>query len=274
MNPTPKEPAQKEPDDGPRTTRRTALITGATAGIGLTFAHQLAARGHDLVLVARDRARLDEVAAEIRADHQRNVEILVADLTNGTQLAEVETRVADPDRPVDLVINNAGFGLERPFLSNTIDQEQAMLDILVVAVLRISHAALGAMIQRRRGGLINVSSVAGFLPRGTYGAAKAWVNSFSEWAATEYAGQGVRVMALCPGFVKTEFHQRMGVGRKAVPSALWLDADFLVERALADFDRGKVISIPSARYKAIVGAARFAPTGLIHRFRSMGRSPG
>ncbi|MGL5823311.1 MAG: SDR family NAD(P)-dependent oxidoreductase [Nocardioides sp.] len=259
-------------DSRPPGDQQTALITGATAGIGLTFSRQLAARGYDLVLVARDAARLAEVAETMRTNHGREVEILVADLTDPAQLAGVEGRVADPSRPIDLVVNNAGFGMEKPFLHNTIDQEQAMLDILVVAVLRISHAALGAMTERGRGGLINVSSVAGFMPRGTYGAAKAWVNSFSEWAAMEYADRGVRVMALCPGFVKTEFHQRMGVGRDAVPASMWLDADFLVDRALTDFDRGKTISIPGARYKAIVAATKFVPQGLVHRFRSVGRS--
>ncbi|MGL5809001.1 MAG: SDR family NAD(P)-dependent oxidoreductase [Nocardioides sp.] len=250
----------------------TALITGATAGIGLEFARQLAGRGYDLVLVARDVTRLESTAAEIRARYGRSVEILAADLTVPDQLAIVERRVADPAEPVDLVVNNAGFGLAKPLLFNTADQEQAMLEILVLAVLRLSHAALGAMTARGSGGLINVSSVSAYLPRGTYGAAKAWVNSFSEWAAVEYAAQGVRVMALCPGFVRTEFHERMDVGRDAVPERMWLDPEYVVTRALDDFDRGRVVSVPSARYRAIVAAAKFTPAALAHRFRSIGRS--
>jgi uncharacterized protein len=249
----------------------TALVTGPTAGIGRSFAHQLAARGHDLVLVARDRERLESEAAELRSSYGVQVEVLPADLTDRDQLALVEARVADRDRPVDLLVNNAGFGLRRRFLDNSVEDEQAMLDVLVTAVLRLSHAALGAMAERGRGGVINVSSVASFLPRGTYGAAKAWVNSFSEWAANEYRAQGVTVTCLCPGFTKTEFHQRMGVGPGSAPQFLWLDADTLVARALEDHARGKVYSIPGAQYKAITTVVRVLPSTVLHRFQSLGR---
>jgi len=249
----------------------TALVTGATAGIGLSFAHQLAARGHALVLVARDSARLEEVRAELSAAHGVAVEVLAADLTDRAQLAAVEARLAEADRPIDLLVNNAGFGLKHRFLDNDVEQEQAMLDVLVVAVMRLTHAALRAMTQRGHGGIINVSSVAGYQPRGSYSAAKAWVNRFGEWAAHEYAERGVRVMTLCPGFTKTEFHGRMDVGRDAVPSYLWLDVDDLVTEALADFDAGKALSVPSRRYKAIVAVSRHLPTGLLQRFQSLGR---
>ena len=173
-----------------------ALVTGATAGIGLEFARQLAARGHGLVLVARDEARLAAVAKELQAAYDIEVEVLVADLVDKAQSATVEARLADRSRPIELLVNNAGFGLKHRFLDNPIEDEEAMLDVLVTAVLRLSHAALGPMAERGRGGIINVSSVAAFLPRGTYSAAKAWVNSFSEWAHNEYKPQGVTVMAL------------------------------------------------------------------------------
>ncbi len=250
----------------------TSLVTGATAGIGHEFARQLAARGDDLVLVARDTARLEEVAADLRSTYGVQVEVLPADLTDPAQLATVETRLADRARPVDLLVNNAGFGLKQGFLDNDIETEQRQQDVLVRAVLRLSHAALGGMVERGRGGVINVSSVAAFLPRGTYSAAKAWVNSFSAWAHNEYADRGVAVMALCPGFVKTEFHQRLGVDRdSSAPKALWLEADRLVRDALTDFDQGKAMSIPSKRYKAIVTGTRVVPGGLLQRFQSMGR---
>lgn len=249
----------------------TALITGPTAGIGHSFAVQLASRGHDLVLVARDERRLEEVAAQLGHEYGVHVEVLPADLSDRASLVRVEARVADRDRPIDLLVNNAGFGLKERFLTNPVDAENAMLDVLVTAVLRLSHAALGAMAERGHGGIINVSSVAAFLPRGSYSAAKAWVNSFSEWAANEYRPQGVTVMALCPGFTKTEFHERMDVSRDSSPGFMWLDADALVAEALADYDKGKIYSIPSTRYKAITAAARVVPNRVLQRFQSLGR---
>jgi hypothetical protein len=247
----------------------TALITGATAGIGHEFAAQLAARGHDLVLVARDVARLEAVADELRSAHGVAVEVLAADLVDRDQLATVEARLADQDRPVDLLVNNAGFGLKKRFLDNDVTAEHAMLDVLVTAVLRLSHAALGPMTERGQGGIINVSSVAAFLPRGTYSAAKAWVNQFSEWAANEYRPQGVTVMALCPGFTKTEFHERMEVTRGS--GFMWLDAGFLVSRALADFDKGRSLSIPGAQYRTIVALTRLIPNKALQTLQSIGR---
>ena len=249
----------------------TALVTGPTAGIGHSFAQQLAARGYDLVLVARDEERLEKTAAELRATYAVEVEVLAADLSDRTELARVEARLSDRDRPVDLLVNNAGFGLKGRFLDNSVDAETAMLDVLVTAVLRLSHAALSAMAERGHGGVINVSSVAAFLPRGSYSAAKAWVNSFSEWAAHEYRSRGVTVMALCPGFTKTEFHERMDVSRGSAPDFMWLDADKLVETALSDYDKGRVYSIPSAQYKVIATASRLVPSGLLQRFQSVGR---
>ena len=249
----------------------TALVTGATAGIGLEFARQLAGRGHDLVLVARDRARLEDVAEQVRAAHGVAVEVLAADLGDPAQLRLVEDRLGDAGHPVELLVNNAGFGLKERFLDNDVDAEQAMLDVLVVAVMRLSHAALRSMTGRGHGGIINVSSVAAFLPRGTYGAAKAWVNRFGEWAAAEYGPRGVRVTTLCPGFTRTEFHERMGVSRGSSPQFMWLDADDLVAQALRDFDRGRTISVPGASYKAIRAVTRAVPTGLLLRFQSLGR---
>ncbi|MCW2774351.1 MAG: short-chain dehydrogenase/reductase [Nocardioides sp.] len=249
----------------------TALVTGPTAGIGRSFAHQLARQGYDLVLVARAVDRLESEATELRSSYGVQVEVLAADLTDRAELATVEARLADPARPVDLLVNNAGFGLKKRFLDNTVDEEQAMLEVLVTAVMRLSHAALGPMSERGSGGIINVSSVASFLPRGTYSAAKAWVNSFSEWAAHEYRPQGVTVTCLCPGFTKTEFHERMDVSRDSAPDFLWLDADELVATALKDHAKGKVWSIPGAQYKAIAAAARLVPTGVLQRFQAMGR---
>ena len=174
-------------------------------------------------------------------------------------------------RPVDLLVNNAGFGLKGRFLDNELAAEQAMFDVLVTAVLRLSHAALGPMVERGSGGIINVSSVAAFLPRGTYSAAKAYVNSFSEWAHHEYAGRGVTVTTLCPGFTRTEFHERMGVSQESAPGFMWLDVEELVAAALKDHRRGKAMSIPGAQYKAIASVSRVLPTSLLQRLQSVGR---
>ncbi len=247
----------------------TALVTGATAGIGLEFARQLAARGHDLVLVARDNARLESVANQLQATYGVGAEVLAADLVDRAQLATVEARLASLDRPVDLLVNNAGFGLKRRFGDNDVEQEQAMLDVMVVAVMRLCHAALRAMSTRGRGGIINISSVAAFLPRGSYSAAKAYVNSFGIWAANEYRRRGITVTTVCPGFTKTEFHQRMDVRRGS--GFLWLDADFVVAKALEDFDKGKVLSVPGRRYQAITTVTRMIPTRVTQRFQDIGR---
>ncbi|CUR60921.1 Short-chain dehydrogenase/reductase SDR [metagenome] len=247
----------------------TALVTGATSGIGHEFARQLAADGWNLILVARTAPRLADVSRALAEEYGVQVEPMPADLTDRDQLGLVEARLADATRPIDLLVNNAGFGLKQRFLDNDVADEQQMLDLLVTAVLRLSHAALGPMTARGQGGIINVSSVAAFLPRGTYSAAKAWVNSFSRWASTEYAAKGVTVTAVCPGFVKTEFHERMKVQRGS--GFLWLEADRLVREALADFAAGKAISIPTRRYRMIVRLSRLVPSGLAQRAQRIGR---
>ncbi len=248
-----------------------ALVTGPTSGIGLSFARALAARGHDLVLVARNEQRLAETADELRSTYGVAVEVLPADLVDRAQLAKVEARLADRGEPVRLLVNNAGFGLRGRFLDNDLAQEQAQLDVLVTAVMRLTHAALGTMLAEGRGQIVNVSSMAGFLQRGSYSAAKSYVTKLSQWAHHEYAGQGVQVMAVCPGFVRTEFHQRLGSDTDSAPRLLWLDPDRLVAEALADLDAGRALSIPSKRYKAIAAVVRVVPASLQQRFQGLGR---
>jgi short-subunit dehydrogenase len=248
--------------------RRTALITGPTAGIGHEFARQLARQDYDFVLVARDEARLAQVATELQEYGARS-EVIVADLSSRAQVERVEKRITAGG--IDLLVNNAGFGHKRPFLDNTVDEEVEMLDVLVTAVLRLSHAALTDMVARGEGGIINVSSVAGQVPRGTYSAAKAYVTRFSEWADLTYRDQGVRVMALLPGFTKTEFHQRIDVSRDTAPKWMWLEVEDLVREALDDFDKGRTVSVPSLRYKAMVTAATYVPSSVLARFQKVGR---
>ncbi len=237
----------------------TALITGATAGIGAAFARRLAKDGLDLVLVARDGGRLDESADVLGKQYGVGVETLVADLATDEGIAVVEARLGDAGKPVDLLVNNAGFGLKDPFLVVPLADELAMVKLHIEAVLRLTTAALPGMRERGRGYVINVASVAAFVPRGTYGASKAWVVQFSQSVSRDLTGSGVRVLALCPGFTHTEFHQRAQVDMKDVGGWMWLDADRVVDDAMRDLARGRTVSIPSGRYKALVAAARKAP---------------
>ncbi|RPK45253.1 putative ketoacyl reductase [Streptomyces sp. ADI92-24] len=241
----------------------TALITGATAGIGAAFARRLAAEGHNLVLVARDTERLREQATELHDRHGIEAEVLPADLSTDDGIAAVEARLGDRLASVDLLVNNAGFGNKGSYLDVPMADELAMLKVHCEAVLRLTSAAAAGMKERGRGGVVNVASVAAFVPRGTYGASKAWVVQFTQGAAKDLAGSGVRLMALCPGFVRTEFHQRAGMGTGNIPGWMWLDADKLVSAALADLARGKSVSVPDPRYKALMGLVKVTPRGLL-----------
>jgi uncharacterized protein len=233
----------------------TALITGATAGIGAAFARRLSADGFDLILLARDAGRLAQAA-----ESYGNAEVVVADLATDEGIRKAE----EAARRADLVVNNAGFGQKGRFLDVPLEDELAMLRVHCEVVLRLTHAALPAMRARGRGGVINVASVAAFFPRGTYGASKAWVVSFSQAVAQDFPD--VPVMALCPGFVHTEFHERARIDMSRLPSALWLDADDVVDAALRDFRRGLTVSVPSPQYKALVYAGRLVPRRLTARF--------
>ncbi|WP_030720135.1 SDR family oxidoreductase [Streptomyces griseus] len=251
----------------------TVLITGATAGIGAAFARQFADKGCDLVLVARDKERLERAAEELRRQYSGAVEVLPADLLEPAQCRTVEDRLALPDRPVDVLVNNAGFGLPAPFPHSPIADEERMLDLLVRVPLRLAHAAIPGMTSRKRGAIVNVSSVAGLLPTGTYGAAKAWITGFSESLRVDLAPYGVRVLALCPGFTRTEFQRRAGMDVSSVPSWAWLDADRVVAQAMKDLSLGKPLSITGWYYKAYAVAARHLPRTLAARMARSRKPP-
>ncbi|MGC5017399.1 SDR family NAD(P)-dependent oxidoreductase [Micromonospora sp. DT47] len=250
--------------DHPATERR-ALITGATAGIGEAFARRLAADGWHLVLVARGATRLAEVAADLTGRYGHQVETLSADLSTDDGCAVVERRLAD-GAPVDLLINNAGISLNRPFLRSTAADEARLLRLNVHAVMRLTLAALGPMTDRRAGAVINVSSVSGFapvMPGSTYPASKAWVTSFSESVDQSARPFGVRVMALCPGYTRTGYHERNGIDISGTPGWMWLRADDVVDEALRDLWKGKPVSVPDWRYKLAVAGLRYAPRRLV-----------
>lgn len=238
----------------------TALITGASAGIGAAFARRLARDGFDLVLVARDRTRLATTAEELHAATGVDVEVLPADLSTEDGISAVERRMTEG---VDLLVNNAGFGQRAHYLRAPLAEELAMLRVHCEAVLRLTSAALPGMLERGRGGVLNVASVAAFYSRGTYSATKAWVVSFSESAAADLGRSPVHVMALCPGWVRTEFHERSNMGTDGIPSFLWLDADTLVDRAIHDFRHGIAVSIPDLRYKTVVAISKLIPRRIL-----------
>lgn len=251
----------------------TALITGASSGLGAEYARQLAARGADLVLVARDQAALEALASEIAGRFDVAVEVLAADLLDKRARGRVVKRLIDPVRPIELLVNNAGFGLPLDFAGNDVDDEVRHLALHVEVPLRLTHAALGPMLERGHGRILNVASVAGFIPRSTYGACKGWLISFSRWANGAYADRGVTVTAVCPGFTHTNFHERMGLasGREGVADWMWLDARDVVGESLRDAARGKAVSVPSLRYKALVALTRLVPPTLAARVGAQGR---
>ncbi|MFG2010968.1 SDR family NAD(P)-dependent oxidoreductase [Micromonospora sp. NPDC048868] len=244
---------------------RWALITGATAGIGAAFARRLAADGWHLVLVARDADRLAATAAELTGRHGREVETLPADLSTDDGCATVERRLAEGP-PIELLVNNAGISLNTPFLRSSAEDEARLLRLNVHAVLRLTLAALRPMTERRRGAVINVSSVAGFgvvMPGSTYSASKAWVTNFSESVGQSARPFDVRVMALCPGYTRTEFHERAGINMSKTPEWMWLRADDVVDEALRDLRKGKLVSVPAWKYKLAVVGLRHAPRRLL-----------
>ena len=244
---------------------RVALITGASSGFGAEYARQLAARDMDLVLVSPEGSALADLAAQLGAVHSGRVEILVADLLVPEQLERVVARLSDPDRPIDMLVSSAGFGLGSRFELNDVHDEVRHLRVHVEVPLRLVHAALGPMLQRGSGRIVTVASVAGFVPWGTYGACKAWLISFSRWANGAYASRGVTVTAVCPGFTHTDFHVRMGLprGEEGVPRWMWLDARRVVSESLRDVARGRGLSVPSRRYKALLALTRMLPTPLL-----------
>ena len=240
-----------------------AVITGATAGIGAAFVSPLRERGYDLVVVARDADRLRAQVPD--------ADVIAADLSTDEGCALVEKRLADG---VDLLVNNAGRGLNKAFDESTLAEQLGLLDLNVRSVLRLTHAALPPMLARGSGAILNISSVAGFSAgvRGaTYSASKAWVTNFSESLDLQYRHRGIRCVAVCPGFTRTEFHDRAEMDMSGVPERLWLSTDQVVSTALRDLDRGRTLSIAGPQYKAIVAATKLLPTAARRQASALAR---
>jgi uncharacterized protein len=246
--------------------RPLALVTGASAGIGKEFCERLAARGYDLIAVARDGNRLEALKRELEQRHGIAVEVFPADLTIDTDVSLVAERLTRSPR-LALLVNNAGFGTRGTLANASPAQQEAMLRLHTLAPMRLSQAALPVLLQNRKGGIINVSSVASFLYSAgnvNYCATKAYLTAFSEGLAAELAGTGIRVQALCPGFTRSEFHQRMEADVRELPSSMWLSAAYVVETSLRSLERGgSVVCIPGLRYKMMVFLLRHLPRRLL-----------
>jgi len=239
------------------------MITGATAGIGLAFARSLAAAGHDLVLNARDAQRLEQVAADLRSASRIDVEILAADLSDRAQCLAVEVRLSDPSRPIEILINNAGFGINSTFLESEASRQAEMINTMIMAPMHLTHSVGLKMKERSKGFIINISSVAGFMAGSTYCAAKSWLNVFTESIHEEYNQNGVNVHAICPGFTRTDFHKRCNQDVSGVPDFFWLTSDYVARKAWEQVLKGKTMSVPTVHYKLLVAVHQFAPRWLV-----------
>jgi short-subunit dehydrogenase len=249
------------------TSHRRAWVTGASAGIGEAFARRLARDGWDLTLVARDRARLSALAGELHRAHHVRATVVAADLTDGAARARVEAGLA-ADARLELLVNNAGFGTMGDFARLDADHEESQIALNVVALTRLTRAALPGLIKRGHGAVINVSSLAAFQPcphTATYAATKAFVNSLSESLHEELRGSGVRVMALCPGFTRTEFQSRAGIDVSGIPDFAWMTAEAVVDAALAGLQRGDVVCVPGMANWLLSSAVSALPRALVRR---------
>ena len=240
-----------------------ALVTGATAGIGESFCRLLADNNYNIVLVARDLPRLQERAIQLKAKFNVETHVIQADLSTDAGCSVVEQYLAS--NQVDVLINNAGFGLNKAFTMSELKAEQEMFDVLVRTPMRLMHVVLPGMKQRDKGVVINVSSVAGYIAGGSYSAAKSYLTVITESLHTELANTNIKVSALCPGFTRTEFHQRGRMSMKGLPGFMWLDSDVLVAKAWSDALKGKAVSIPGWQYQLLVFVIHALPRSIIRK---------
>ena len=240
-----------------------ALVTGATAGIGESFTRLLASKGFNIALVARDEARLHERAAALREKYGVQTFVLPADLATAQGCAAVEDYLQEFD--IEVLINNAGFGINKAFTASDLKAEQDLLDVLVRTPMRLMHVILPKMKARNSGTIINVSSVASFIAGGTYSASKSYLTVLSESLHTEVRETNVKISALCPGFTRTEFHQRGRMKMKGLPDFMWLDSDQLVAASWSDAQSGKAVSIPGWQYKILIALISLAPRSAVRK---------
>ena len=240
-----------------------ALVTGATAGIGESFTRLLAAEKYNIVLVARDFPRLQERAAALESKFGVKTHVIQADLATDAGCLTIEKYIHDNE--IEVLINNAGFGINKAFTVSELELEQQMLDVLVRTPMRLMHAILPGMKTRDKGVVINVSSVAGYIAGGSYSASKSYLTVISESLNTELTKTGVKVSALCPGFTRTEFHQRGKMLMTGLPNFMWLDPDDLVAKSWSDGLKGKAVSVPGWQYRVLVFVIGTLPRSLIRK---------
>jgi len=240
-----------------------ALVTGATAGIGESFTRLLADNNYNIVLVARDLPRLEERARALEAQYKISTHLIQADLATDAGCAVVEQYITS--NQIDVLINNAGFGLNKAFTMSELVAEQQMMDVLVRTPMRLMHSALPGMKERNKGIVINVSSVAGYIAGGSYSAAKSYLTVISESLNTELAATNVKVSALCPGFTRTEFHQRARMSMKGLPNFMWINSDDLVAQSWSDALKGKAVSIPGWQYQLLVFIIQSVPRSIVRK---------
>jgi len=240
-----------------------ALVTGATAGIGESFSRLLAANRYNLVLVARDLPRLQERAKALEEKFGVKTHVIQADLATNEGCQKIEQYISE--NQIDVLINNAGFGTSKAFTMSTLEIEQQMMDVLVRTPMRLMHVALPLMKKRNNGVIINVSSVAGYIAGGSYSASKSYLTVLSESLHTELAGTNVKISALCPGFTRTEFHQRGKMSMKALPNFMWLTSDYLVEQSWKDAMKGEAVSVPGWQYKLLLFIVNVIPRSIVRK---------
>jgi short-subunit dehydrogenase len=243
--------------------KKWALVTGATAGIGESFTRLLAAKGFNLILVARDEARLHERSSGLKEKFGAESVVIVADLATEAGCAKVEDYIRANE--IEVLINNAGFGINKAFTMSDLAKEEEVLKVLVRTPMRLMHVALPAMKERNSGVVINVSSVASFIAGGAYSASKAYLTVLSESISTELSATNIKVSALCPGFTRTEFHQRGRMKMAGLPNFMWLNSDVLVAKSWKDAVAGKPVSIPGWQYKTLVGIISLLPRSIVRR---------
>jgi short-subunit dehydrogenase len=240
-----------------------ALVTGATAGIGESFTRLLAENNYNIVLVARDLPRMQERARDLEAKYKVSTHVIQADLATDEGCATVENYIAS--NQIDVLINNAGFGINKAFTMSALDAEQQMMDVLVRTPMRLMHVALPGMKERNKGVIINVSSVAGYIAGGSYSASKSYLTVLTESLHTELAGTNLKISALCPGFTRTEFHQRGRMSMKGLPNFMWLNSDDLVAKSWSDALKGEAVSIPGWQYQLLVFLIQSIPRSIVRK---------